>query len=81
MGSLTSIAVDARLECFATETLASRALFETTNVVTLTGENMEVEYPDHKRSLYLTTTINGVQIRRVLVNKGAFVILIALSTF
>ena len=65
--SLISIAVDARLECFAAETLASRAFFKTTNLVTFIDEVMEVEYLDHRRPLYLIVVINGIQIRRALV--------------
>ena len=41
---------------------------------------MEVEHPDHRRPLYLMATINGVQIRRVLVDMGALLNLIVLST-
>ena len=41
---------------------------------------MEVEHPDHRRPLYLMATINGIQIRRALVDTGASLNLIALST-
>ena len=41
---------------------------------------MEVEHPDHRRPLYLIATINGVQVRRALVNTGALLNLTALST-
>ena len=41
---------------------------------------MKVEYPDHRRPLYLTATINGVQIKRALINTGASHNLIAFST-
>ena len=41
---------------------------------------MEVEHSDHRRPLYLMATINGVQIRRVLVDMGASLNLIVLST-
>ena len=53
---------------------------ETTNAVTFTDEDMEVEHPDHRRPLYLMATINGVQIRRALVDIRASLNLIALST-
>ena len=43
-------------------------------------EDMVIEYPDHHRPLYLTATINGVQIRRALIDTGASFNLIALST-
>ena len=41
---------------------------------------MEVEHPDHRRPLYLMATINGVQIKRALVDTRALLNLIALST-
>ena len=41
---------------------------------------MEVKHPDHRRPLYLMTTINGVQVRRALVDTGASLNLIVLST-
>ena len=53
---------------------------ETTNAITFTDEDMEVEHPDHLRPLYLMDTINGVQIRRALVDIGTSLNLIALST-
>ena len=53
---------------------------ETTNAITFTDEDMEVKHPDHRRPIYLMLTINGVQIRRALVDTGALLNLIALST-
>ena len=41
---------------------------------------MEVEHPDHRRPLYLMATINGIQIRRALVDTGASLNLKVLST-
>jgi len=41
---------------------------------------MEVKYPDHRRPLYLMATINGVQVRRALVDTRASLNFIALST-
>ena len=78
--SLTSITADSGMECFTTESHASRAFLETTNAITFTDEDIEVEHPDHRRPLYLMATINGVQIRRALVDTGASLNLIALST-
>ena len=74
-----SIAVDSGMECFTTESHASRAFLETTNAITFTNEDMEVEHSDHRRPLYLMATINGVQIRRALVDTGASLNFIALS--
>ena len=53
---------------------------ETTNYITFTDEDMEVKHLDHRRPLYLMATINGVQIRRALVDTGASLNLIALNT-
>ena len=66
--SLMSILVDSGMECFTAESHASRAFLETTNAITFTDEDMEVEHPDHRRPLFLMATINGVQIRRALVD-------------
>ena len=53
---------------------------ETTNAITFTDEDMEVEHPDHRRPFYLMATINGIQIRRALVDIRASLNLITLST-
>ena len=45
--SFMSIAMVAGVECFTTESHASRAFLETTNVITFKDEDMEVEYLDH----------------------------------
>ena len=78
--SLMSIAVDSRVECFTAESHASRAYLETTNAIIFMDEDMEVEHQDHRRPLYLMATINSVQIRKALVDTGASLNLIALST-
>ena len=78
--SLISIAADMRVKCFTAESHTSRAFLETTNAITFTAKDMEVEYLDHRMPLYLTATINGVQIRKALVDIGASLNLIALST-
>ena len=53
---------------------------EITNAITFTDEDMEVEHPDHHRPIYLMATINGVQVRKALVETRASLNLIALST-
>ena len=53
---------------------------ETTNAITFTDEDMEVEHLDHCRPLYLMAIINSVQIRRALVDIGTSLNLISLST-
>nr|POE81517.1 hypothetical protein CFP56_29144 [Quercus suber] len=75
-----TIAADSEIECFTVESHASRAFLETTNAITFTNEDMEIEHPDHRRPLYLMAIINGVQIKRVLVDTGASLNLITLST-
>ena len=75
-----SIAADSGMECFTVESHASRVFLETINAITFTDKDMEVEHPDHRMPLYLMVTINGVQIRRALVDTGALLNLIALST-
>lgn len=75
-----SIEANSTVKCFTVESHASRAYLETINAITFMDEDMEVEYPDHRRSLYLMATINGVQIRRAVIDIGALLNLIALST-
>ena len=74
------IVADLGMECIIAESHASRAFLETTNAITFTDEDMEVEHPDHRRPLYLMATRNCVQIRKALVDTGASLNLIALST-
>ena len=78
--SLISIAIDSGIECFTAESHASRAYLETTNAITFTDEDMEVEHLDHRRPIYLMAITNGVQVRRTLIDIGASLNLIALST-
>ena len=75
-----SIAADTGVECFTVESPVSRAFLETTNAITFTDEDLEVEYSEHRKPLYLTTTINGVHIRRELIDTGVLLNIIALST-
>ena len=74
------IAIDSGMECFTAELHASRAFLETTNAITFIDEDMQVEHSDHRRPLYLMATINGVQIRRALVDTRASLNFITLST-
>ena len=75
-----TIAADFGAHCFTEKTHASRAFLETTNAITFTDEDMEVQYLDHRRPLYLSATINEVQVRRALVDTGSCINLISLST-
>ena len=45
--AIMAIAADSGAHCFTTETHASRVFLETTNAITFTDEDMEVQYPDH----------------------------------
>ena len=51
--ALLAIAAESCATCFTVEAHASRAFLEITNVITFTYEDMEVQYPDHKRPFYL----------------------------
>jgi hypothetical protein len=75
-----AITVDSGAHCFTTETHASRVFLETTNAITFTNEDMDVQYPDYRRPLYLSATINEVQVRHALVDTGSCINLIPLST-
>ena len=54
------IAADSGAHCFIAETHVSRAFLETTNTITFTDEDMEVQYPDHRHPFYLSAIINEV---------------------
>uniref|UniRef100_A0A2N9IIW6 Integrase catalytic domain-containing protein n=1 Tax=Fagus sylvatica TaxID=28930 RepID=A0A2N9IIW6_FAGSY len=78
--AIMAIVADSEAHYFTTETHASRAFLETTNAITFTNEDIEVQYPDHRCPLYLLATINEVQVRRALVDTGSCINLIPLST-
>uniref|UniRef100_A0A2N9GG70 RNA-directed DNA polymerase n=1 Tax=Fagus sylvatica TaxID=28930 RepID=A0A2N9GG70_FAGSY len=78
--AIMAIAAESGAHCFTAKTHASRAFLETTNEITFTDEDMEVQYLDHQRPLYLLATINEVQVRRALVDTGSCINLILLST-
>uniref|UniRef100_A0A2N9H877 Integrase catalytic domain-containing protein n=1 Tax=Fagus sylvatica TaxID=28930 RepID=A0A2N9H877_FAGSY len=78
--AIIAIAADSRATCFTAETHASRAFLETTNAVTFTDDDMEVQYLDHRRPFYVSAVIKDVQVRRALVDTGSCLNLIPLST-
>ena len=78
--ALVSIASDFGTYCLTAEAHASRAFLETTNAITFTNEDMEVQHPDHSRPFYVAAKINDVHIRRALVDTGAYLNLIPTST-
>ena len=57
-----------------------RALLQEPSEITFSNEDIEMGYPDHKRPIYLAASINQIPIKRELVNTGASVNLIPLST-
>ena len=77
--ALASIAASSGTHCLTAEAHASRAFLKTTNVITFTDEDMEVQHLDHSKPLYIAAQINDVHIRRALVNTGASLNLIPTS--
>ena len=78
--ALVSIASGAGVECLSTEMPEDRALLQESTEIKFSSEDMEVGHPDHRRSLYLAASINQIPIKRALVDIGASVNLIPLST-
>ena len=75
-----SIATGVGVECLSAEIPNDRALLQESTEITFSDEDMEVGYPDHKRPLYLAASMNQIPIKRALVDTGASVNLIPLST-
>ena len=75
-----SLALGAGIECLMAEATDDKALLQEVNEITFSDEDMEVGYSDHRRPLYLAASINQIPIKRALVDTGAFVNLIPLST-
>ena len=80
MEALVSIALGAEVECLATEARANKAFLQDTNEITFSDEDMEVGYSNHRRPFYLVNSLNQISIKRALVDTGASVNLIPLST-
>jgi len=77
---LVNIASRAMIECLMAEVTGDRTLLQESSEITFSNENMEVGYLDHMRPLYLVASINQIPIKRALVDTGASVNLIPLST-
>ena len=77
---LVSIASEVGIECLSTEIAEDRVLLQESSEITFSNEDMEVGYLDHRRPLYLAASINQIPIKRALVDTGASVNLIPLST-
>jgi len=78
--ALVSIAASSGAHYLTVEAHASHAFLKTTNVITFTDKDMEVQHPDHSKPLYITAQINDVHIRRALVDIDASLNLIPTST-
>ena len=78
--ALVSIASDFGTHYLTAKAHASRVFLETTNAITFTDEDMEVQHPDHSRPLYVVARINDVHIWRALVDTGASLNLVSAST-
>jgi len=78
--ALVSIAFGVEVECLSAEIPEDRALLQESTEITFSNEDMKVEHSDHRRPLYLAASINQIPIKRVLVDTGASVNLIPLST-
>ena len=77
--ALVSITSSAGVECLSAEIPKDRALLQESTEITFSDEDMEVGYPDHRRPLYLVTSINQIPIKKALVDTSASVNLIPLS--
>ena len=78
--ALVSIASRVGIECLSVKIPDDRALLQESTKIIFSNEDMEVGYLDHRRPLYLAAFINQIPIKRALVNTGAFINLIPLST-
>lgn len=68
------------VECLAVKVRANKAFLQDTNEITFNDEDMKVGYSNHRKPLYLATPINQIPVKRALVDTGALVNLILLST-
>ena len=78
--ALVSIASGVGVECLSAEMPEDRAVLQESTEITFSNEDIEVGYPDHRRPLYLAASINQIPVKRALVDTGASVNLIPLST-
>ncbi|KAL6191678.1 hypothetical protein ACLB2K_038068 [Fragaria x ananassa] len=68
-------------QCFAAgiETQRGRSLLEGDNAIVFTDKDIEVDYLDHRRPLYLEAQVNNVLMRRALVDTGSSLNIISLQ--
>ena len=77
--AFVSIVLGAGMECLIVEARTD-AFLQDTNEITFGNKDMGVGYPDHRRPLYLTASINQVLVKRALVDISVLMNLIPLST-
>jgi hypothetical protein len=58
--AIVNVAAGLGSQYYTAEAHASQAFLETTNTVTFTDEDMEVQYPGHRKPLYVAAMINDV---------------------
>ena len=78
--ALVSIALEAGVECLVPKIRVDKAFLQDINEVNFSNEDMKVGYSDYRRPFYLVASINQIPITRALVDTGALVNLIPLST-
>ena len=78
--AMVSIASSVGVECLSAKIPEDMALLQESTEITFSDEDIKVGYPDHRRPLYLATSINQIPIKRALVDTSASVNLIPLST-
>ena len=78
--ALVSITSEVGVECLSAEILDDRAILQESTEITFNNEDVEVGHPDHRRPLYLAASINQIPMKRALVDTGASLNLIPLST-
>ena len=77
--ALVGIGSGAGVECLVAKTRANKAFLQDTNEITISNEDMEVGYLNHRRPLYLAASINQIPIKRAVIDTGALVNLIPFS--
>ena len=78
--AMVSIASSVGVECLSAKIPEDMALLQESTEITFSDEDIKVGYPDHRRPLYLATSINQIPIKRALVDTNVSINLIPLST-
>ena len=77
--ALMKISAEYGPQCYVKEAAATIAFLESINSITFTDEDMKVPYSDHRWPLYLEAWINGVHIKRALVDTGSSINILPLA--